>query len=299
VFYPSRVIEELACGLLRTEPLPLALDLTVECPFGDHSHRLDERILADLLQGTKPQSSGNGGRLPSAPLETLGLSSKDEPNSLQQLGPLLGMVLKLGTHRRIIYDVRDLLCSKSTRRLQYVSEKVRANADVVAIPGDIKQYEGEGLLHARQSPEGDPPERTVSLSFFGDEAPLRAHRACGEHALQIFGRMIDSWEKMTVLPRDRGPAPADLQRVLEETYSVLWEYRFFYREFVALMRRDPELGRRYRDVRERGLANTEILLKNYIEGGVLRKTEDPTAVARLAKIFWLITEFWLPFVEAG
>ena len=115
----------------------------------------------------------------------------------------------------------------------------------------------------------------------------------------IFERMIASWEQVSALPQDHALPLTDLRRILEETFSVLWEYRFFYREFVALMRRDPELGRRYRDVRERGLANTQILLKNFVEGGVLREPEDPTAVPRLATIFWLITEFWLPFAEMG
>src|SRR5215210_7895619 len=84
----------------------------------------------------------------------------------------------------------------------------------------------------------------------------------------IFGRMISAWEAMGELPRDRAPTLTDLQQILEVTYSVLWEYRFFYREFVALLRRDPELGRRYRDVREGGLSNTEVLLKNFVESGV-------------------------------
>jgi hypothetical protein len=34
--------------------------------------------------------------------------------------------------------------------------------------------------------------------------------------------------------------------MVERNFSVLWEYRFFYRELVALMRRHPEFGRRYR-----------------------------------------------------
>jgi AcrR family transcriptional regulator len=115
----------------------------------------------------------------------------------------------------------------------------------------------------------------------------------------IFERMITSWEQVSALPQDHASPLTDLRRILEETFSVLWEYRFFYREFVALMRRDPELGRRYRDMRERGLANTQVLLKNVVEGGVLREPEDPTAVPKLATIFWLITEFWLPFAEMG
>lgn len=115
----------------------------------------------------------------------------------------------------------------------------------------------------------------------------------------IFERMMAFWEEISTLPRDHAPTLTDLWTILGETFSVLWEYRFFYREFVALMRRDPELGRRYRDVRERGLANTEALLEDFFEGGVLRDPEDPTAVPELAKIFWLIAEFWLPFVEMG
>ena len=78
----------------------------------------------------------------------------------------------------------DLLSPKSTRLLKYVSEKARADAYVLAIPWYVEQHEGEGLLHARQRPEGDTPEGILSF-FFGDEAPLGAHRACGEHALQV------------------------------------------------------------------------------------------------------------------
>ena len=50
-------------------------------------------------------------------------------------------------------------------------------------------------------------------------------------------------------------------------------------------------------MRERGLVNTEALLKNCVESGILRELEDPTMVPKLAKLFWLIAEFWLPFTE--
>jgi AcrR family transcriptional regulator len=145
----------------------------------------------------------------------------------------------------------------------------------------------------------------VSTNHIAEEAGISPgnlyyhYRNKEEIIRAIFGRMIAAWEAMSELPHDRAPTLIDLRGVLEETYSVLWEYRFFCREFVALMRRDPELGRRYRDVRERGLANTEFLLENFVEGGVLRETEDPTAATKLAKLFWLIAEFWLPFVEMG
>jgi AcrR family transcriptional regulator len=116
----------------------------------------------------------------------------------------------------------------------------------------------------------------------------------------IFERMNTSWGHVVAMPQEEGTSPlTGLQRMLGETFSLLWEYRFFYREFVALMRRDPTLGQRYREVRERGLANTENLLNGFVQGGVLRDLGDPTAVNRLARIIWLIIEFWLPFAEMG
>ena len=115
----------------------------------------------------------------------------------------------------------------------------------------------------------------------------------------IFERMNASWGQLFTLPQDRAYPLTGLRRMLGETFVLLWEYRFIYREFVALMRRDPELGLRYRGVRERGLANTELLLKSFVEAGVLREPVDPTALPRLARILWLITEFWLPFAEMG
>ena len=115
----------------------------------------------------------------------------------------------------------------------------------------------------------------------------------------IYGRMMAVWEATFELPQDRTPTLTGVRGMLEETYSVLWEYRFFYREFVALLRRDPELGQSYREVREGGLANTEFLLGSFVAGGILREPEDPEALPDLAKLFWLIVEFWLPFVEMG
>lgn len=115
----------------------------------------------------------------------------------------------------------------------------------------------------------------------------------------IFERMIASWVQVYAVPQDRASSLTDLERILEETFSVLWEYRFVYRELVALMRRDHELWGRYQAVRERGLVNTDALLTTFVESGVLREPADRMAMPRLATILWLITEFWLPFAELG
>lgn len=115
----------------------------------------------------------------------------------------------------------------------------------------------------------------------------------------IFERMNTAWAQINTPPRNGVASPTELRGILGDTFSLLDEYRFFYREFVALMRRDPQLGQRYRQVRETGLANTEALLHAFVEGGFLRQPNDPATLPRLAKVIWLITEFWLPFAEMG
>ena len=115
----------------------------------------------------------------------------------------------------------------------------------------------------------------------------------------IFERVYAVWEASYTLPADRVPTAADVHAMAEETFSGIWEYRFFYRELGALTRRDPELARRFRELRLRGIAGTEELLRTFVRAGAIAGLEDEAAVSRLAKALVLMAEFWLPFGETG
>lgn len=115
----------------------------------------------------------------------------------------------------------------------------------------------------------------------------------------IFERVDAVWEVSYALPVDREPTAADVRAMAEETFSGISEYRFFYRELGALTRRDPELARRFRELRLRGIAGTEDLLRTFVQARVLVGLEDEAAVSRLAKALVLMAEFWLPFEETG
>lgn len=116
---------------------------------------------------------------------------------------------------------------------------------------------------------------------------------------EIWDRIDALWERSYALPLDGPASMDDLRTMVEETFSGLWEYRFFYRELGALTRRDPELRRRYLIVRGRGLDGTEALLRGFVEAGVLRGLEGPGEVARLAKVLMLMAECWLPYAETA
>lgn len=145
----------------------------------------------------------------------------------------------------------------------------------------------------------------VSTNHIAEEAGISPgnlyyhYRNKEEIIRAIFERVDAHWVAAYSLPEDRASTPVDVRDMAEETFSGLWEYRFFYRELGALTNRDPELERRYRMLRERALAGTETLLQGFAEAGVLESAEDPDSIPRLAKLLVLVAEFWLPFEEAG
>jgi AcrR family transcriptional regulator len=115
----------------------------------------------------------------------------------------------------------------------------------------------------------------------------------------IFEQQFAHWDVIYRLPDDRMPTLADLRRLVHDTFVMSWDYRFMYRELIALLRRDDELNRRWVAVRARGFAGFHELIDVFVAAGVLRSPGEPAVVTRLAELCWLISEFWLASVEVG
>ncbi|MFN8473812.1 MAG: TetR/AcrR family transcriptional regulator [Anaerolineae bacterium] len=113
----------------------------------------------------------------------------------------------------------------------------------------------------------------------------------------LFERMFALWDRVGELPPDRDPHLTDLEQVVRDTYFLLWDYRFAYRELTALLRRDEALRQRWLEIRARGVAGFHDLMQAFAAADVLRLPDDPAVLTRLADICWLISEFWLPSLE--
>ncbi len=95
-------------------------------------------------------------------------------------------------------------------------------------------------------------------------------------------------------------APASLDRLragLALATQLAWEYRFFERELVALLRADPRLRASYQRAYERRLSQWLAFGDQLAEAGALRAPQPPATVADLATAIWLIGASWLPFLE--
>ncbi len=115
----------------------------------------------------------------------------------------------------------------------------------------------------------------------------------------LFEQQFADWDTIYSLPDDRMPTLDDLQRLVDNTFPISWNYRFIYRELIALLRRDDELNRRWVEVRARGFAGFRELINVFVAAGVLLPPDEPDVVTRLAELCWLINEFWLASVEVS
>src|SRR5829696_1901169 len=64
----------------------------------------------------------------------------------------------------------------------------------------------------------------------------------------LFEQQFARWDELYALPDDRMPTLDDLQQLVRATFVTGWEYRFIYRELIALLRRDERLQRRWVDI---------------------------------------------------
>jgi AcrR family transcriptional regulator len=100
-----------------------------------------------------------------------------------------------------------------------------------------------------------------------------------------------------------GPGPggraslARLQDGLTRGMNLAWQYRFFERELLALLRADPQLAASYREVYQRRLAQWVRFGEQLVADGVLRPPRPPATIGGLATAIWLIGASWLPFLE--
>jgi AcrR family transcriptional regulator len=113
----------------------------------------------------------------------------------------------------------------------------------------------------------------------------------------ILERMIVRWEALYMFPTERPPQLADVQQIVIKNLLLVWDYRFFYRELSALVQRDPLLKERYQQIRRERLANLEALFQQFSSSGVLCFPQIPASVTNLARLCWLISDYWLPFLE--
>jgi AcrR family transcriptional regulator len=116
---------------------------------------------------------------------------------------------------------------------------------------------------------------------------------------ELFQRLYTIWDNDPPLPQDRALLLGDLKTFVEANYQIIWQYRFAYRELVALLRQDAELRQSFLAVRQRGFDGFYELFSTFVSSGVIRMPDDRQAINELQEVCWLISEFWLTNLEVN
>lgn len=116
---------------------------------------------------------------------------------------------------------------------------------------------------------------------------------------ELFQRLYTMWDNDLQLPQDHLPVLGDLIMIVETNYRIIWQYRFAYRELVALLRQDAVLRQGFLAIRQRGFDGFHNLFGAFIAAGVFRVPNDPHAINELQEVCWLISEFWLINLEVN
>lgn len=113
----------------------------------------------------------------------------------------------------------------------------------------------------------------------------------------LFNRYARAHEQRWRPSADAGENLATLRENLASGMALAWEYRFFEREIIPLLRADPDLRASYGTVYQRRLAEWQAFAEQLVSQRMMRPPRPPRTVGDLAVAIWLIAQGWLPFLD--
>lgn len=112
----------------------------------------------------------------------------------------------------------------------------------------------------------------------------------------LFEQLYAQTDTRLALPTDHLPTVDDLLALVRTNFDIMADYRFIYRELLALLVQDDALRERHLSIRQRGYDGFREVVGALSAAGVLSALDD-ASVTRLADLCWLISEFWLANLE--
>ena len=113
----------------------------------------------------------------------------------------------------------------------------------------------------------------------------------------IYELMFSEWQ-LIYKGMDESFDIGKLRAILRKNFGLTWKYRFFFREYAALVRHDAQLGKRFREVQEQRLAEQEALMTLLANAGGVQAV-DPKEIKNVVLIGWVLGNTWLSYTESA
>ncbi|MES2964399.1 MAG: TetR/AcrR family transcriptional regulator [Bdellovibrionota bacterium] len=94
---------------------------------------------------------------------------------------------------------------------------------------------------------------------------------------------------------DQYASPLEL---IERSYEIFWNFRFFHREMYHLRRKDPALARKWKAHISKSVRLLQATYLHWVKTGVTRKIEDPKEMAMISDLVLITSSSFLQFFES-
>lgn len=114
---------------------------------------------------------------------------------------------------------------------------------------------------------------------------------------QIVGELYAAMEArvspLYQLPPGREPNVEDLWFMLHVLFERMWEFRFFYRDLLAITARNRRVAARFAELTRRGEATVIELCRGMVLAGSMRATERE--IAAIAQNVVIVATYWMSY----
>jgi AcrR family transcriptional regulator len=115
---------------------------------------------------------------------------------------------------------------------------------------------------------------------------------------EIYEQMIQSWETPYDRIENRSIFFDSLKRFIEDNFELLWKYRFFYRETIALLQSDPVLAARHGEITNQRVKRQHEILIKAEKDGIIQFPDEEKQSDDLLTILWIIANYYLEYLES-
>jgi AcrR family transcriptional regulator len=113
----------------------------------------------------------------------------------------------------------------------------------------------------------------------------------------IYELMFNEWEQIYV-GISKSVDAESLRTILRKNFDLTWKYRFFFREYAALLHNDKQLAKRFREVQERRITEQEALIKLVAKANGTAGMINAKEIRNVVLIGWVLGNTWLSYVES-
>lgn len=113
----------------------------------------------------------------------------------------------------------------------------------------------------------------------------------------ILEKMHAQWTPVWEAPEVGRATLEELRNRLLINFQMQWDYRFFYREALALLQADEELRQRHTSLMEGRMREQEAFAGAFVRDGALCLTIGQSQIRHLLTACWIVVNNWLSFLE--